>query len=769
MADVLLENTHVFKIKPEFEAMELRKKFDSELMNIKSQSQHLSDENQQIDEAIKLLKGTDDAATLYFNYDDIDVAKNDLNIKQKKLVNTTQENRHQNSLLNRYGDAYSYLYQIKSLTDKYADDVKCSLEEIEQINPAGIIAQEQYFEMSANPNSESKQLALNVQLSSGERFALTMPPYDKPGEDKKQVKAQLSFGDKALQELNVDKLARIMEFCEMHGLSTFQMDIPYSFDGSIDFDGKMKAMLQQVQNNARIDMVANNEAELKSIEANTKELQLQNGNEELPEDVYADIPYDNEILLSVSEPEIIREANAVAPISSSQQVSAPVASTRAKPVKSKKTQADAEECLEKFIENGLRKEKNQSYFKRKSGLFGKGWTEYVIYEKPDKDNMKKDGKRNDKGEPQFTYSAKIFVKNDNGKFRFAYRTPHKKKIDDSIVNGMVGQMKDLGITHVSFPDGLQDSEKKLWRIALAENGIVPKGMGLDRSKAEAMLKAAKEKLSTEAYRKFRYRLAIQMDKDNKKKGKVVSTSEQNYIDSLINSQKYLAFTEGYGEKLKSVLRDKLDKADVNHEDGAIEKTAAYMAMRRLFDAYHETVNSVNILDSHILTATEKQNMRNAGLIGPVSEMNETQLETLYEILYENSKVEAKKEIDNALMDAKAVGGRTAKGAVRADNIILTEVFNGARNRFEKVNEILKSLGADELDFPKAFGRLHYDNFYVEHPEFLVRQPTNTPPAPTNNTPPQTNTPPAQTPSNTGNSQMATSILLNSRGGQSHGK
>ena len=97
---------------------------------------------------------------------------------------------------------------------------------------------------------------------------------------------------------------------------------------------------------------------------------------------------------------------------------------------------------------------------------------------------------------------------------------------------MVGQFKDLGIKRVRFPDGLQDAEKKLWRIALAENGIVPVGMGLDKAKAEGMLKAAKEKLSAEAYIQYRYKLALQMEKDNLKKGKTVSPSEQDFIDSI---------------------------------------------------------------------------------------------------------------------------------------------------------------------------------------------------------------------------------------------
>ena len=46
--------------------------------------------------------------------------------------------------------------------------------------------------------------------------------------------------------------------------------------------------------------------------------------------------------------------------------------------------------------------------------------------------------------------------------------------------------------------------------------------------------------------------------------------------------------------------------------------------------------------------------------------------------------------------------------------------------------MLTPLGVDEISFPKSFGRLHYDNFYKEHPEFQRRAPqqTNTPSTPT---------------------------------------
>lgn len=732
MADVLLENTNVFELKPEYSVAALRKKFGTEQSELKNGYNVNVAEKHRIQGAYEDMSADKEAM---FDYDEKDLLlyKDEVESNQQHIIKNAAGNRNYAELLDRYENSFAALYQIKEQSEKAGETTKFSFVETEQKHPVGIITQEQYFEMSANPDGVTKELAMQVELPSGEHFDLIMPPYDKPGVDSKSFKAQLAFDNTALQELNAARLARIMEFCESHGLSTFQMDVPYSFDGNIDAEEKMKGLLQQLQeqNLQKNETGSRQEAEnQRQHEKFLMQEAVRNGHNTLP----AGISYDEPRAQEIVDTDVMQDAQAAMPVNNAPQPKQP------KNTKPAKTIKDAEKGIEKFLEKGLFKDKDFNYFKEHTGLFGSGWTEYIVYDKSDPDNRKKDGIIDPKsGEAKFTYSFKIFVKEENGKFRFAYRTPGNKKIDDTVVNGLVGQFSDLGITHVRFPDGLQDVEKKLWRIALAEKGIVPVGMGLDHAKAEGMLKAAKEKLSTEAYRKFRYRLAVQMDKENKEKGKVVSPSEQDFIDGLLNSQKYLAFTEGYGNKLKGMLRDYLDKADINHDDGAVEKTAAYMAMRRLFDAYTETVDNVNILSSNNLSATEKQLISQAGLTGPVSEFSPAQIGQLYEIMMIKSKQDAKKEIDQALLDARDLQNQTSKGAKRADNVIIKEVFDGARNRFEKVNEMLTPLGVDEISFPKSFGRLHYDNFYREHPELMRRNTPQQTQNPNQNQPNQPNT------------------------------
>ena len=301
---------------------------------------------------------------------------------------------------------------------------------------------------------------------------------------------------------------------------------------------------------------------------------------------------------------------------------------------------------------------------------------------------------------------------------------------------MVGQFKDLGITHVRFPKGLQDAEKKLWRIALAENGLVPVGLGLDRAKAEGMLKAAKEKLTAEAYSKYRYKLALQMNEDNHKKGKVVSQSEQDYIDSIIASHKYSALTNGYSDVLKPMLRKKAYQAGRNDEDGAVDKCAAYMAMRRVFDIYIQSVDNSDVFScsSNLLNNEEKQKLKDAGLSGPIKDFSPDDMGKLYEILIPQSKKTAKAKLDKTLI------AEMSRAARRNENIVIKEVFDAVRTDLEQVSEDLQAKGLEEITFPKVAGGLKYDKVFIEHPE-LRRKPT-----PQQNNTPQ-NTPKPQNKSN----------------------
>ena len=371
------------------------------------------------------------------------------------------------------------------------------------------------------------------------------------------------------------------------------------------------------------------------------------------------------------------------------------------PIISKETPKEkAEKQFEKFFEEGLARKRNYSYFKTHTGLFGKGWTEYIIYDTEDRNNYRKDGIEDKNGGVKFNYNFKFFIRQDaNGNMQFAYRTPNHKPLNEDIVGGIVGQLKDLGYTHVNFPNGVPDKEKGIWRKALAEKGIVPKGMSLDRSKAEGMLKAAKEKLSGEEYSKFKYRLALQMDKYNKAKGKKIDKSEQDFIDGLLLARKYEAFSNGYTEVLKGKIT-RLVHPPKERENGAVDKIAAMANLRRLFNVFKEGVDTGSILNSEVLTPKEKDILRNhPELLGNPSKFTGSDLAELYDIMFKQSRITAHDKLEQKFREP---------GAKRADEPIKTAEFNAAYNSCKSIIKELKALGVDEIDLPESTTELPYN-------------------------------------------------------------
>ena len=360
----------------------------------------------------------------------------------------------------------------------------------------------------------------------------------------------------------------------------------------------------------------------------------------------------------------------------------------------------AEKQFEKFFEEGLAKKRNYSYFKTHTGFFGAGWTEYIIYDTEDRKNYRRDGKEDKNGNVKYNYSFKFFIYEDKkGHMHFAYSTPHHKPINEDIVGGIVGQFKDLGYTHINFTKAVPDKEKGIWRKALAEKGIVPIGMSLDRSKAEGMIKAAKEKLSSEEFSNFKYRLALQMDQNNKSKGKKVDKSEQDFIDGLIMARKYEAFANGYTEILKGKIT-KLVHPPKEIENGAVVKIAAMSNLRRLFNVFKDGVESGSILNSEVLTAKEKNLIKNnPDLLGNPSKFKGPEFAELYNIMFKESCDVAKIELEKKFREP---------GAKRAHEAIKKGQFNAAYNSCKSIIKELKALGVDEIDLPESTDNLPYN-------------------------------------------------------------
>ncbi|MBQ9271015.1 MAG: hypothetical protein IJ218_01955 [Alphaproteobacteria bacterium] len=382
-----------------------------------------------------------------------------------------------------------------------------------------------------------------------------------------------------------------------------------------------------------------------------------------------------------------------------------------------------EKGFEDWLENDIKKIKGVSYYKRHTGWFGHGWTEYIVYDNEDKDNRKKDGMKQKDGSVKYTYSFKLFLKQDkDGNLHFAYRTPNHRKMDEAMIGDIIGKLKSLGYTHINFPSGVPNAEKGMWRKAMGENGIVPIGMGLNRSKAEGMLKAAKEKLSTEAYAEYQYKLGLQMNRYNLQKGKPVDESEQAFIDGLINSHRYAAFTNAYSlvykSKIKGLLRDK------NAETGAVDKTAAYRTLRKVFDVYKSAQeHGGSLLNAEGLTDKEKRDIKQLGLDGSVEKLTAQQMDKLYDVLYGRQQKEAYNDIKEMLLKVQYGQNR---GAKVADRILIKAAFDEARESCEQINDDLAAMGVEEIKIIKVanipFDR-EFERYYtVDKPEYERTHP-----------------------------------------------
>ena len=704
----------------------------------------------------------------------------------QNYMDEAKEITKQQQWLKEYGQSFVQLYQIKEEHDKRGEPEKLVLTEIDLAENRDILTEDQYNKMNADPEGKLRELALRVE-GGEDNFDIVMTEYNIPNSDKKLKMQLSFDDDTLAQmnAEKMKRIFEFCEkyglpTSDMSVHYGYDGSIDVGEELRIQQD-RLDEMMAQARDMIEKEGQEKDDLEGKLVEENAKSIDKEfddivaaNGGvvpEGLSKEDIADGPIieDSELLAggkahmltdreelnkpagqSAQAPEPnaptqntqAPDPNAPTPASNIQspavnvptaaasnvQAPGPNASTpaQAQPKKQKAiTQKMAEDKFEEWIgtSKGLSKRKGYSYYKRHTGWFGRGWAQFVVYDSEDKDNLKEDGRKDKDGHYKWHYSFKLFVKVDENGLHLAYRTPNNKKMDESIIGGIVGQLKDMGYTHVNFPAGIPDAEKSMWRKALAEKGIVPVGIGLDRSKAEGMLKAAKEKLSAEEYSKFRWRLGLQMDKNNKSKGKVVDGSEQAFIDGLINTHKYAAFTDGFTLNLKGKMQRILRERDP--EMGAIKKIAAFRTLSHVYDIYADSVSKgIGFVNNPKLTTREKSLIRQLHLDGNAEKLTLGQMEQLFDVLYKHQMDNVKTEMYAQLIEERT---NPAIFARRPPKTIINDLYKNARNGCEAINEDLAAKGVDEIGLIKSADvSLEYSDFLNNYwPEYNRRHPTPT--------------------------------------------
>ncbi len=740
MIRTLLENNVVPDASISQTAEELEKEYQKRQLEIADRYKRLVDDKLMLENSLSETDISSDDND--FSQEDALKARHEFNSELDIARDEVQDFNNELALLKKYGDDFAYLHRIKKIEDCSNEGVNLEMVEISKDYARGTNTDDSYFADLANGTGVGKNIALKVSIDDETPdFYLSLQQHDNPVNGKREHQLKIAMDSDDVPNLSKDNLQKILAFCESHGFSTLSADFPFSFDG-IENEDKFHSLLNELQHeaNKREEIARKHQEKLDADLLKEEVYSSTSQNDNVAED-YSDTPITGEpssadrlyqnFATSNNEDKSFWEKL-------KERVKKPFVRNHSNNNSSKKDlkikRKKFEETLEKkMFEEALGKERNMSYFKGHvaSGIFGSSWTVYTFFDSPDKNNMAENGRKDKNGKPKYTYSFKLFVTQDSeGGLHFAYHMRDNKKVSEDMVNALVGQFKDAGLTHIRFPKGVPDSDKKIWRIALAEKGIVPIGMSIDRAKAQGMLEAAKKKLSDEAYAKYKFRLGLQMKENYEKKGKEPDTSEKEYIDSLIISHYYEPFAGAYGAVLKGGMSQKLRAAGKDPKMSAVKKVAIYYAFNRLFSVYDSEVQKGTIAQSPELNDVEKRRIKDAGLDIEPHKLSKEQMVELYELLLPRCMKEADRELEEAFLEAKDVGNVAAKGAKRADNMICKEIFDAARNSFEDVNERLKNCGCDEINMPKVMGRLQYDAFYDKHPEFLRRNTnTNTAPAP----------------------------------------
>ncbi len=664
-----------------------------------------------------------------------------------------------------YAESFAQAYRIKEEAYKRGDDAKIEfIPYTEEMDPRRLKPEGQFYQEVVTDSQPFAYFALHVDTGNGLPFNIIMEPSDRndartqmrivlaPKEDE-----PLDLDNPEIAEGNKSKIRKIIEFCEKYGFSTFDMHLPMTFDGKVDenafyeaaqdkikerekekqLEAKVQKEFAEVKKEIEAEHITNWQKEREAQDKKRQEIEeyaAKNPEEKTKVDVHSldEVPATRFGTASQEFAETNKRSTpamehsgvatapttptadaAIAPGSIPPAPTTPIATQSAK----KWTLAEVEQKMEEMLGGeGLDKVRNVTYFKK--GIWHSNWTEYVVYDKPgaNQDDGRRDPKTN---VAQYTYAYKLFVTvEDDGSLSFTYRRNNGAKID-ALVNAMVGKFADMGITHINFPIGLPDDEKGLWRKALAEKGIVYKGMGIDVDKAESMIKAAKEKhLPSDKLIEFKYRIALQMQENNANKGKTPGSDEADYIDGLINTYRYRGFTNGYARGLKSLINKTLIAGD--QDRGAINKVAAYRAFRQVFDVYQEIlrcgsinnlrcgsieeiINTANPQEQNrkqvFVTPEQKQKLLGLGL-NNISKITPEQLVQIYKILLPAHTEAAEKEIykvldNNRLKDVKVLGARALPA------ILVRNIFNEAKKSVDAINsDNLVALGVDEIGLPK---------------------------------------------------------------------
>ncbi len=600
------------------------------------------------------------------NADDMAQFEDDIGQYRKNIAE-----KHENKqLLAKYPDEFPVLYSIRerSLDEGISFEFREKLADIPEIIPEAwdII-------------SHNQELELACRMEDGSEFGLTVEPYDRAGENERQYRGRINFSQKAIDELNESRLKQILDFCEKHGFSIYDIDLPVK-DGIIDLDEKLASLTQKLLDER-------------------KDLDAKNPGPEPHQEVEADFN-----VLEAKVQDITLDTPIGKPMPKS---------------KKPKSFEDVYNDMIEFLEKDIHKTRGLSYFEHGNWFDGKKTIVFSLYDKPNKNNEDMDGLKDKNGNYVPTYSHRLYISQDpeTGGFVFGYATPGGKKMDDVMAGDFIGVIKKTGVTHIDFSN-LPNVDKGVWMMACAEKGIVPIGISINVAKAKAMVEAARKKLTTEELVQFKRYLSEQM-LDNAKAKKPddknygLAKSEMAYIQTLRAGYDFENFRLAYEDDngLYAAVIEQIDKGSRDSKEGAARTFGAMQTLRTVFDIYdkHQYQTFGDFLNSPAKESlrpipAERAALNAIPLNKPMMELSASDFTLIYNTLLPREIEKAKEAILKAYARESA-----RKGPKRADNIVLSnDLFPSYKGALNEINIILsRNKGLETLTLPNEHKGLDF--------------------------------------------------------------
>ena len=654
-------------------------------------------------------------------------------IKQKleslKILGDDEERAQYEKYLNNpnYAQEFSVLYEVKDKSCEMFDDGKgCKYEfkEVEYRRP-------KIEDEKSDVVSPSSQLELECKLDNDLVFGLSVHKASHKTADKDepdQFVGQIHIPDETIAKLNEERLNRIFEFCSKYGFSTFGLDVPMK-DGVVDLDAKLADLMEKYQEEQARKIAENPGPDKPSEDENDSKGAQVSDYVQLVDDVdtYVDTAGLGKAAQQAKE-NLKNSAKAV-------------------------SLDDIVKNMNNFLTKDLHKRRGLSYWEHVKKIDGRRTYVFSIYDKEDPKNYENDGKPDPKNSRVRvpTFSARLYVSQDNdGKFYFGYGTPAGKPMDAGLASDFMGEIKKTGITHLNLKN-LPNCDKSTWMKACAERGIVPTGCSYSTQKADMMLKAAKEKLSTQEYANFERSLMEQWEENAKNSGKELPISDLEYIRKKKNEARYLIdnqsdlreaaefeskfenFRKAYvaSDGLYNMADTTIRKGSLNKRTGAASVIAATHTLARVFDLVVGDDNNLEArfasrLDQLMsnpvrdevgnvtmvrLSGEEKKELLAVVSNKKIKELNKADYQRIYTILYERQLKNADADIVDRIRKSDASNTK------RAVPILLGDAWSVAQGQLTEMNRKLKKdIGINPLEVPEK----HFGLFYEKSIEILAQ-------------------------------------------------